>query len=207
MSDQIRQEMEYMVAELQYYTKQKLFAPKEVTSIVKKRRDFEDIIQHTEASLFSFLKYIEYEILLERVFDKRAKKAGKRKPRDYIRRRINRLFKRTEKKFPMEETLHLTHLGYFLAIADKEMACKLALNLPRKIAGSSKIWIRCAEALRECEEIEASRTLLQRALRLVTPQKEVIQAFISIEESFPDEDSEQLISLLKNQLSQAATAP
>lgn len=185
-----------MINELQHYKKSSVFSPSEIESIVQKRRGFEELIQ-TNKTLHTLLKYIEYEVQLERIFKKRTQRQAA--PENHLRKRIDGLFARAAAFFPSEDQLLSAHLDYLLHVNDKERAYQLALDIPRKRPGSAELWRHCAKALRKLGEIEASRSLLQRGLRLADPRK-IIAGFIQMEEEHPEDGSEQLIAILRKEI-------
>jgi len=196
MTQSVRKALEYMVDELQYYRKNRIFKAKEIDRIVQKRKEFEEALQ-TKRSAEVYLKYIEYEVVLEKIFTKRA--SNKKNIREYCTKRIQRLFEQAGGFFPTEHAFPISHLDYLLYRNDRDGACKLALNIPKKHPSVPEVWTRCAKALRECGETEASRSLLERGMRLVEPMK-IIPEYIKMEEASPDKNSEQIVAILNREV-------
>ncbi|KAI5189380.1 U3 small nucleolar RNA-associated protein 6 [Nematocida minor] len=196
MAQTVVNELEYMAAELNYYKDRKIFKPQELESIVKKRKEFEEILS-VRPRLSVFLLYIEYEVKLQRIYNKRVKKEKHRK--GYIQTRINSIYRRAQFSFPHEKELYISHLEYFISINDEIKIKELSLSLPKKLTGEPKAWILSASSLRSIGEIESSRILLQRSLRVLKNKEEIINAFIKLEEEYPEADSEKIIEILKRQ--------
>ncbi|OAG30221.1 hypothetical protein NEIG_01241 [Nematocida sp. ERTm5] len=198
MSSSVISELEYMMPELSYYKDRKIFKKEEIEAIVKKRKKFEEILA-TKPRLSIFLMYIEYEAILERIYKKRSKKIHKK--RNYITKRIDSLYKRAQFAFLDMEDLLISHLEYFISVQDKAKIKETAVEIPRKCTGSFKVWIKCADALRSIGEIEGSRILLQRALRVLpSHKKEIIEEYIRLEEDNEENDSPKIIEILKKQI-------
>ncbi|KAI5190311.1 U3 small nucleolar RNA-associated protein 6 [Nematocida sp. AWRm77] len=196
MNQNVQREMEGMLKELHYYTQRELFTPSEIESVVQKRRGFEELV-HTKRSLHAMLKYIEYEVQLEKIYKKRAQKLCQ--PEEYIKKRITGLFRKAESFFPSEDSLLLSHLDYLVYAKDNEQAYHTALDIPRKRPDNPEVWAHSAEVLRKLGEVEASRSLLQRGLRLAGSKK-IIPAFIRMEETYPEEGSSQLVEILQREM-------
>lgn len=200
MTHKVVTEMEHMVPELNYYKEKKLFKEEEIQAIIRKRRNFEEALA-TKPLLAVFLLYIEHEVILERIYNKRAKDLVNKK--NYIRARIDSLYKRAEFSCLGIEDIHTSHLEYFISINDRAKVKEVALELPKKFAGSRSAWIAAANALRIIGETEGSRILLQRSLRVLSnkDKKEVLEAYIKLEEDNPEDGSDRIIEILKKQVS------
>lgn len=186
--------MEQMVPELGFYQRHGIFSRREIEKIVDRRREFEGLLQ-THKSLRSFLAYIEYEILLERAYNKRVRKMDGIQE-EHIRSRVNRLFFRATSAFPLEEKLLLTHLGYLVSVGDRDRACALALDLPRRLPGTPQIWAECGKALRESGQVHASRALHLRGLRMHPGSDSIKKGFLQMEAQYPTPDSPEVISAI-----------
>lgn len=195
MTQTVINELEYMATELNYYKDKKILKDKEIEAVIKKRKEFELLIS-SKPRLSIYLLYIEHEVILERIYNRRIKKEKNRKY--YIRRRIDNLYRRAQSAFPGETDLFISQLEYFISVEDRKKIRETALNLPKRIAGKPEAWIRSANALRHIGEIEGSRILLQRSLRVLKNKEEVLKAFIEMEEEHEEEDSERIIEILKN---------
>ncbi|KAI5172624.1 hypothetical protein NEFER03_1680 [Nematocida sp. LUAm3] len=196
MTSHLREQLEYMADEILYYEENRIFSKKEIESIIKKRGEHESLI-HSSSALHAFLKYIEYEVLLDRIYHKRVH--GK-EDKEYIRERIDRLFIKARKRFSSNIEVALSHIQYFLHVSEKERVVELAVELPKRYAGCSKAWIYSANALRQVGEIDSSRTILQRALRILKNKEEVLYAFMELESLYPQDKSESIIDLLEKEM-------
>ncbi|KAH9386725.1 U3 small nucleolar RNA-associated protein 6 [Nematocida major] len=194
MTHAVVSEMEYMVPELSYYKSRAIFKQEEIQAIVRKRKSFEEMLA-TNPRFTIFLLYIEYEVMLQRIYAKRAKKVHSK--RDYIKSRIDSLYKRAQFKYPDSEELRFSHLEYFIHIGDKAKIKEHALELPKKHAGSQKAWTTAANALRSVGDVENSRILMQKALRVAPCKKDMLNAYIKMEESHAQKDSEKILEILR----------
>ncbi|KAI5181235.1 hypothetical protein NEOKW01_1454 [Nematocida sp. AWRm80] len=195
MSIALIREMEYMVDELHYYKKAGIFTEKAIQSIIKKRRVFEDMLS-SQPTLNVYLLALQYEIQLERIYNRRVKQISKRKK--YIMNRIDNLFRRAEFTFPADIEIMITHLGYYVSTNNAKKVIYLAAELPKKHAGHAAAWIFSAQSLRKVGEVEGSRVLLQRALRILKNKQEILDAFIGLETEYPENDSSSIIAVLQS---------
>ncbi|EHY66211.1 U3 small nucleolar RNA-associated protein 6 [Nematocida ausubeli] len=198
MSSSVISEMEHMVPELSYYKDKNIFSPAEIEAIIKKRKNFEQILS-VRPRLSIFLLYIEYEVLLERIYLKRAKDVKNK--RNYITKRIDSLYCRAQFSCLGVEELFISHLEYFLSVNNKEKIKEISLSIPKKCTGSLEVWLRCAFALRAIGEVEGSRILLQRSLRVLSHEKNrIIEEYIKLEEENEESDSPRIIEVLRKEI-------
>lgn len=200
MTKRVIEELEYMAQELNYYKDKKIFKPEEIQVIIKKRRDFEEILTK-KPHLPIFLLYIEHEVLLERIYERRVEEEERKK---YIRRRIENIYRRAQYNLPGEKDLYISQLEYFLSVRDKDRIRQTALEIPKKLPGEPEVWIKSANALREIGEVEGSRILLQRSIRIAQDKKRVVEGFIRMEEENEEEDSDRIIEVLNREIESTA---
>jgi U3 small nucleolar RNA-associated protein 6 len=183
MFNAVQARMERMVRELHLYKKRGLFGNEEIRSIVEKRREFEHALQQRSRTLADFMKYVEYEIILDRIREKRMRNRAvkDRRMEEFIRERIDGLFRRAISKFPSDKVLWRQYLEYFKAVGDRERATSIALKIPCAFPADESLWVGSALLLREYEDILSSRTLLQRAIRLVQNRKNLLLKFLEVE--------------------------
>lgn len=194
----VRQEIERTVAEMQYYKKTKIFGAKQIEKIVKRRTQFITELEKSK-TLQAYLKYIEHEVLLERIYMKRIKKRNKIE-RSYIRKGIKRLFEKAAQTFPSNTDIAFAHLDYLLSVEDKESVVNLAMLLPKKHFGVQEIWVYCAKILRKMGEVETSRLLMLLGVKVIKNKEDMLTAFIEMEALSKERDSEEIIQVLKKEL-------
>lgn len=183
MAGNVQQHMERMLAELALYKKHGVFDEQEIKSIVDKRREFEYSVASPNRAMVDFLKYIEYEIVLDRIREKRMKKTKARAPGlpTSIRSRIDRLFRRALSRYPTDQMLWRQYLEYFKSVGDRRRSIEIALRLPAKFPKSEELWIDSARLITELGDIGSARVLLQRAARLVRDKKRILLEFLCLE--------------------------
>lgn len=113
MGDLIQRLMEEMIPELEDLQAKKIFSPSEIKVIVKKRTDFEYRIKAKIPHLPDFLRYIQYEVNLERLRVKRKEKlpAPMQPSASDVssNRRVSFIFDRALRKFgPSQEQTNAT---------------------------------------------------------------------------------------------------
>jgi U3 small nucleolar RNA-associated protein 6 len=191
MAENVELSLERMLPALQDLQKRQIFDEAEVRSMIEQRRTFEYKLQKRAAELGDYIRYLEYELKLERLrrlrmtrlrrrvaglgADARAAAGTVRGEGDHAGvRHIHKLFERALRKFG-QSSAGGTPGGpalweQYATFAEREGAGKtlsrlfaraLALH-PQRVS----LWVRAAEwEWRANGSAKSARTMLQRALR------------------------------------------
>ena len=85
MADNVQKILERSIPELEDLQERGLFNEKEIRSITNKRRDYEYRLQRRGKTLEDFLRYIEYEISIDKL---RLLRKQKKKLQNYVMKLI-----------------------------------------------------------------------------------------------------------------------
>ncbi|KAI9731970.1 MAG: U3 snoRNP protein [Cirrosporium novae-zelandiae] len=167
-SDKARFYLEQSVPELQEYERKGIFSKKEITSIAKKRSDFEHKLNSRGGSRPSdYARYVEYEINLEALRKKRTRRLGiKHGGGRGGPRRIFFIFDRGTQKFQGDISLWFNYLEY----ARKEKAYKklsqILTNVLRLHPKDPALWIWASQyVFQDQADMSEARSYMQRGLR------------------------------------------
>ncbi|KAJ5924581.1 RRNA processing protein Utp6 [Penicillium verhagenii] len=165
-TDKARYFLEKSVPELKEFEKKKLFTKDEITSIIKKRSDFEHKLNARGAKPVDFVRYVEYEINLDTLCKKRTKRMGIRSAGHSGQRRILFVLDRATRRFHGDLNLWIQYIEY----TRKQKAYKkLAIILTDALRfhpTSAELWIYAAKySLDEHADMSQARSYMQRGLR------------------------------------------
>ena len=150
-----------MVPELEDLQVRGIFDPAEVRALVKKRRDFEFLLQRRAPRKEDYVRYIEYELKLEKLRKARTKRRGIHTsgPSDFGGvRRIQSVYQRALRKFGSDVSLWNDALDHGMRVGSthnlsKQLA-RLLLRTQRRThlraacSSSARVRRACAFALR-----------------------------------------------------------
>ncbi|CAG8688995.1 17119_t:CDS:2, partial [Dentiscutata heterogama] len=168
MAETVQYYLEKMVPELEDYERKELFSKQEIKSIIRKRTNFEYSLKKRPCQKDDFLKYIEYEMNLEKLRKKRKERLGKTSISDYaIIRRIYHIFDRAVIKFKGDIPLWLQYIEFAKSTGAGKLLGKIFGSALQLHPTKPLFWIHAAKWEFEANaNITASRALLQRSLRL-----------------------------------------
>ncbi|KIW11639.1 hypothetical protein PV08_10941 [Exophiala spinifera] len=165
-SDKARFFLEQSVPELKEYERKNIFSADEITSITRKRSDFEHKINARGSTPSDYARYAEFEINVEALRRKRVKRLGIKSTAHNGKRRIFFVFDRGTRKHPGDVSLWLQAIDF--ARQQKaykklqEIFAKVLRLHPRK----SDLWIYAAQfAVDENGDMTEARSYMQRGLR------------------------------------------
>ncbi|KAJ8331623.1 U3 snoRNP protein [Batrachochytrium dendrobatidis] len=188
MAEQANLHLEGMLPELKDLEQRGIFTKLEIKSIVKKRTAFEYGIHRKIVKKADFLKYIEYEINLERLRSKRKLRldqtSGKGKRgvtlSDYsIVCRIHQLHQKALGRFSGDIRLWLQYFEWCKRVGSSKALGKSFAKAIQLHPTKPIFWILAATwEFEENSDIASARVLMQRALRInPTNQKLWIEYF------------------------------
>lgn len=186
MGDLIQKLMEEMIPELDDLQAKGLFSPTEIKTIVKRRTDFEYRIKAKIPNLDDFLRYIQYEVNLERLRVKRKSKLASAQTPSASdvtsTRRVSFIFDRALRKFGDNVGLWEQYIEFC-----RRTGSSRALNkvFPKALALHplcASLWIKHARwEFDDNQNAHGARTILQRALRVLPESEELWVYFFQME--------------------------
>ncbi|KAF2121782.1 hepatocellular carcinoma-associated antigen 66 [Lophiotrema nucula] len=164
-SDKARFYLESTVDELNELERKKIFSREEITSIAKKRSDFEHIINARGSHPSDYVRYIEYEKNLDALRRKRIKRLGVRSTGSG-QRTIFFIFNRATRKFSGDLDLWFMYIEF----ARKEKAYKklneIFTSVVRLHPTNPDVWTYAAKYFMDTQaDITNARSYMQRGLR------------------------------------------
>jgi hypothetical protein len=185
MADQIQRLLEDQIPELEEYQAHSLFSSPEIHSIVKQRTNFEYKIKRKDPMREDFLRYIEYELSLDKLRKMRKQRSGQHKPvnSDFaIQRRINFIYERLLRKFTADSDLWLQYINFAVHCKSSHIVAKL---FPRAIINNihnADLWLKAIEyEIQTNNNQDAARIYAQRALRFNPDSTKIWLYFFYIE--------------------------
>ncbi|KAJ5492997.1 U3 small nucleolar RNA-associated protein 6 [Penicillium diatomitis] len=165
-TDKARFFLEQSVPELREYERKKIFTKEEITSIIKKRSDFEHKLNARGAAPIDFVRYFEYELNLDTLRKKRVKRLGIRAVGHSGQRRIYFILERATRKFHGDLNLWIQYIEF----ARKQKANKklsiIFTDALRFHPTSAELWVYAAKyALDDHADMSQARSYMQRGLR------------------------------------------
>ncbi|KAH3906382.1 hypothetical protein HBH56_202860 [Parastagonospora nodorum] len=164
-SDKARFYLEQSATELNELERKKIFTREEISSIAKKRSDFEHIINARGSHPSDYLRYIEFEKNVDALRRKRIKRLGVRY-KGAGQRTIYFLYNRATRKFSGDLTLWMQYIDF----ARKDKAYKRLNDIFTSVARlhptKSEIWVHAANYFMDTQaDITNARSYMQRGLR------------------------------------------
>ncbi|KAF2870984.1 hepatocellular carcinoma-associated antigen 66 [Massariosphaeria phaeospora] len=164
-SDKARYYLEQSATELNDLERKKIFSREEISSIARKRSDFEHIINARGSHSSDYVRYIEFEKNVDALRRKRIKRLGV-KYKGSGQRSIYFLYNRAVRKFSGDLGLWMQ----FIEFALKEKAFKrvneILTSVVRLHPTKPELWIYAANYFMETQaDITNARSYMQRGLR------------------------------------------
>lgn len=167
MAEKMQLSMERMIHELEDYKSRGLFSPHELRRIVETRRKHELRLQRPEKKLLDFVRYIKSECMLETIRDKRVRERGVGASLQdmSIPRKIVELYRAALYRFNDPKII-----SQFAAYVTKrkmygEMRSVFAECCTRSPVDTD-LWTYCAFKLFEVGDVESSRAMFLKGLRM-----------------------------------------
>lgn len=173
-ADKARYYLEQSVPELKELQKKKIFTPEEITSVAKKRSDFEHKINARGSSPADYAQYAEFEINVDMLRRKRVKRLGIKNPMYNGQRRVFFVFDRGTRKFPGDIQLWMQAIEYARRQQALKKVTQMLTNVLRLHPAKSELWIYAAQfALEENGDMTEARGYMQRGLRFCKNNKDL----------------------------------
>jgi len=174
-----------MVPELQQFVEHDILSKGEVRALVKKRTDFEYRLRRRAAEKRDFERYIEYEMTFERLLKSRRERLGVKKGKGTGKfscvKHIHFIFDRAVKKFRGDIDLWLEWIAYAKSEMSSKVLSKIFARALQLHPRNAKLWVHAAAYEWDMGNVTASRTLLQRGIRLNSKAEELWREYFRME--------------------------
>ena len=165
-SDKARFYLEQSVPELQELAAKKIFTAQEVSSIIKKRSEFEHKLNARGSQSSDYARYAEYEMNLESLRKRRVKRLGVKSTNHTGQRRIFFVLDRATRKFQGDIGLWMQYIAYARKQKSNKMVSQILTTMLRLHPTKAALWIFAANyALEERGDMTEARSCMQRGLR------------------------------------------
>jgi U3 small nucleolar RNA-associated protein 6 len=189
MSDKIRFYLEKSVAELEDLDRKGLFTKPELSTIMKKRTDFEHRINSRTCKVNDFIKYAEYEMNVEKLRRKRVKRLGKKTgPKitgvsDYAGpKRVLFIYDRGTRRFSGDISLWLLYIEFAKQEKAIHVVTKIFTTLLQLHPTKPQVWILAAKyEMEDNASMKTARSIMQRGLRFNSDQSVMWLEYIKLE--------------------------
>ncbi|KAL9085963.1 MAG: hypothetical protein Q9165_007325 [Trypethelium subeluteriae] len=181
-SDKARFYLEQSVPELQDFEKKKIFSKEEISSIAKKRSDFEHVLNARGSKPADYARYAEYEMNLETLRRKRVKRLGIKFKSYAGSRRIFFVLDRGTRKFQGDLGLWMQSMEF----AKKEKSHKKLRRIISTVLSlhptKPELWIYAAHyAMEDQADMRVARAYMQRGLRFCKRSKALWLGYAKLE--------------------------
>lgn len=182
-SDKARFYQEQSVPELQELERKKIFTrvhlspislrldgltfhQDEISSVVKKRSDFEHKINARGSVPSDYARYAEYEMNLDALRRKRMKRLGVKATNHTGQRRILFVLDRATRRFQGDIGLWMQYLSYARKQKSNKKVSEILTKVLRLHPAKLELWIYAANyAMEERGDVQEARSYMQRGLR------------------------------------------
>ncbi|EAU34943.1 conserved hypothetical protein [Aspergillus terreus NIH2624] len=165
-ADKARFFLEKSVPELKEFERKKIFSKEEITSIVKRRSDFEHKLNARGAKPADFVRYAEYEMNLDTLRRKRVKRLGIRSAGYSGQRRIFFILDRATRKFHGDIGLWVQYIEYAREQKAFKKLSTIFTDALRLHPTNAELWAYAAQySMEDHADMTQSRSYMQRGLR------------------------------------------
>ncbi|EKG12185.1 RNA-processing protein HAT helix [Macrophomina phaseolina MS6] len=183
-ADKARFYLEQSVPELRELERKELFSRDEITAIAKKRSEFEHILNgRGSASPSDFARYAEYEMNLEALRKKRAKRMGVKAGGHNGQRRIMFILDRATRKFHGDLALWFQYLAYLRSQKSTGKKLKEVLtSVLRMHPTKPDLWVWGARTALDVDaDMTSARGYMQRGLRFCKSSRQLWLEYAKLE--------------------------
>lgn len=193
MSSKARYYLEQCIPELDDLVDKKLFTKNEVSLIMKKRTDFEHRLNSRGSSINDYVKYISYEVNVNKLRQKRVKRilqsSKSNSLSDWsIENRIIFIYQRGTNKFPEDLKFWAMYLNYLKTRGNKTSYKKVhnVYNQLLKLHPTNvDVWISCAKYEYETHaNFKSCRSVFQNGLRFNPDEPKLWYEYVKFELNF-----------------------
>ncbi|CCH61352.1 hypothetical protein TBLA_0E02980 [Henningerozyma blattae CBS 6284] len=187
--------LEQCIPELDDLVEKKIFTKDEVSKIMKKRTNFEHRLSSRGSSTQDYIRYIEYEILVDKLRYKRVKRIFQAKKTNSVSdwsiiRRIQQIYNRGCNKFPSDLRLWSNYLNFMKSSNySKHFSYKQIHSIYNSLLklhpNVVEIWISCAKYEYEVHaNFKSCRIIFQNSLRFNPEDPKLWYEYINFELNF-----------------------
>ncbi|KKK18459.1 hypothetical protein P175DRAFT_0445924 [Aspergillus ochraceoroseus IBT 24754] len=181
-ADKARFFLEKSVPELREFERKKIFTKDEISSIVKKRSDFEHKINARGAQPSDFVRYAEYEMNLDTLRRKRVNRLGIKSAGYSGQRRIFFVLDRATRKFHGDIGLWIQYIDYARRQKAFKKLSSILMDALRFHPTNADLWIYAAQySIDDHADMTQARTYMQRGLRFCKSSKKLWIHFAKLE--------------------------
>ncbi|CAG8948422.1 unnamed protein product [Penicillium salamii] len=181
-TDKARFFLEKSIPELKEYERKGLFTKDEISSIVKKRSDFEHKINARGAQAVDFVRYAEYEMNLDVLRKKRVKRLGIRSAGFNGQRRIFFVLDRAVRKFHGDLNLWVQYIEYARKQKAHKKLSMIFTDALRLHPTSADLWVYAAKhVLDDHGDMTQARSYMQRGVRFCKNSRSVWTQYAKLE--------------------------
>ncbi|KAJ5551163.1 RNA-processing protein HAT helix [Penicillium sp. DV-2018c] len=167
---------------LLYSERQLIESKDEISSIVKKRSDFEHKLNARGAQPVDFVRYAEYEMNLDALRKKRVKRLGLRSAGFNGQRRIFFVLERATRKFRGDINLWVQYIDYARKQKAHKKLSMIFTDALRLHPTSAELWVFAAKhALDDHGDMTQARSYMQRGLRFCKSARTIWVQYAKLE--------------------------
>ncbi|OJJ51426.1 hypothetical protein ASPZODRAFT_138521 [Penicilliopsis zonata CBS 506.65] len=173
-TDKARYFLEQSIPELKEYERKKIFSKDELSSIIKKRSDFEHKLNSRGSQPVDFVRYAEYEMNLDLLRRKRVKRLGIRAAGFSGQRRIFFILDRATRKFHGDIGLWVQYIEYARQQKAHKKLSQVFTDALRLHPTNADLWTYAAKYMIEDHaDMTQARSYMQRGLRFCKRSKKL----------------------------------
>ncbi|CAK4033613.1 related to HAT (Half-A-TPR) repeat-containing [Lecanosticta acicola] len=184
-TDRARFYLEQYVPELQEWSQKGIFSREEITSITKKRSDFEHILNARGSTPADYARYATYEMNLDALRKKRSKRLGAKATAfggQSAQRTVFFVLDRATKKFPGDMGLWMQYISFCKKEKAGKKLGKVFTAVLRLHPRDWGLWILAAKHYAETQgDMGTARSYLQRGLRFNMDEERLWCEYIKLE--------------------------
>jgi U3 small nucleolar RNA-associated protein 6 len=165
-SDKARYHLEHSVPELQDLLRKKIFTKEEITSIARKRSDFEHILAARGSKPADYARYAEYEMNLDALRKKRMQRKGVKATGHSGQKKVFFILERGTRKFQGDLRLWMQYVEYARAQKARRKIKEVMTAMLRLHPTKAELWMYAARwSVEEEGDMMGARGYMQRGLR------------------------------------------
>ncbi|KAJ9665942.1 U3 snoRNP protein [Coniosporium apollinis] len=184
-SDKARFYLERSVPELHEYERKGIFSKEEITSIAKKRSDFEHVLNARASHPSDYARYATYEMNLEALRKKRINRLGIKAGGHAGQRRIFFILDRAVRKFPGDIGLWMQYIEFARAEKAIKKLNEILTSVLRMHPTKPELWTYAARYAFESQaDMTNARSYMQRGLRFCRSSRALWLEYAKLEMSY-----------------------
>lgn len=184
-SDKARYFLEQSIPELKEFQEKGIFSPQEITSIARKRSDFEHKINARGSTPTDYARYAEFEINVDALRRKRVKRLGIKATTYTGKRRTFFVLDRGTRKHPGDVALWMQTIEFARNQKAYKKLQEIFTSVLRLHPTKPDLWIHAAQfAVEENGDMTEGRSYMQRGLRFCKNVRRMWLQYARLEMSY-----------------------